>query len=630
MILGPLALGAPWGLLALAALPTIVAIHMFRRRSPPRAVAGLFLWPQPTATPASGRRRERVVALPSLWLELLAALALAWWLADIHPAGDDRGRHLVVVLDDRQRVQARLPAGDTPAERLRAKLQARCAALRASDRVTVIASGSTPQLLCGPAAEPQQAHAALAAWHPQAPWHELDSALTLATQLVARSGTTSDAEIVLASDRVPDDHLQHLTEAIGYEACGEALQSAGLAEVRWLRDAAGERLLVRIYHSGGTGAHHTSPANAIPRTLEVRAGDQVLARMPDAQGTLLIPLTSVPAEELTVVLTGPDPLPFDDAVTLLRPQPREVRVAVSGPFTPAVQRVLQALPGVQPGGASPDLVIAERDVAPPGSWGLRIAPAANENASGNASGNTSGTARENDQGAAVLGPFLRRAGHPLCVDLDGTGLLWVGGLERQLLAADATELVGAGAHVLFAEQRRGRDRLLTVYADPTRGTLLQHPFWPALLANVITARRTALPGVTSPNVSLGQAFTVVLPAEYDRAELRGADNTTTLLQADADGVVLVSGVPLAGDWLLSGLNSTPTPAASKPWQLRLRASALDQRLGDLAQARSATREPALAQSVAIERRRSPAEWLLPLVLAAGAAVGAWWFFGRGR
>ena len=220
MLIVPLSIGVPWGLLALAALPAILAIHLFRQRSPPRPVTGLFLWPLPSTTPASGRRRERVVNLPSLWLELLAALALAWWLADVHPAGDDHGRHLVLVLDDRQRLQAQLSTvgstSDTPAERIRVALHARLAALRANDRVTVIASGLTPRLLCGPAAEPQQALTALAAWQPQAAWHELEPALTLATHLAARSGAASGAELLLASDRLPPD----LADEIGCAAHG--------------------------------------------------------------------------------------------------------------------------------------------------------------------------------------------------------------------------------------------------------------------------------------------------------------------------------------------------------------------------------------------------------------------------
>ena len=67
----------PLGLLALAAIPAIIVIHIFRRRYPVRTIAGLFLWQTGLQTPAGGGRPERLPVTPSLLLECLAALALA-------------------------------------------------------------------------------------------------------------------------------------------------------------------------------------------------------------------------------------------------------------------------------------------------------------------------------------------------------------------------------------------------------------------------------------------------------------------------------------------------------------------------------------------------------------------------
>ena len=131
--------------------------------------------------------------------------------------------------------------------------------------------------------------------------------------------------------------------------------------------------------------------------------------------------------------------------------------------------------------------------------------------------------------------------------------------------------------------------------------------------------------MASPDVPLGQPLPVVLPAAVDGAELAGPDGSLTALAADAEGVVLVPALPQAGDWTLRA-----TGANANGWTLRLRAIALDPRLGDLAEAATAGRSPAAAQAVAVERRRSPAELLIPLVLAAGAAIGGWLCFGRGR
>ena len=71
----------PWGLMALAALPAIAAIHLFHRRYPRFEVSGLHLWGVAQMTHTPGRRRERLPITATLILELLAALVLALALA---------------------------------------------------------------------------------------------------------------------------------------------------------------------------------------------------------------------------------------------------------------------------------------------------------------------------------------------------------------------------------------------------------------------------------------------------------------------------------------------------------------------------------------------------------------------
>ena len=63
---------APLGLLALLAIPAIVVIHLFRRRFPPRHVAGLFLWKVVQQTPQGGGRVSKLPVTASLILECLA------------------------------------------------------------------------------------------------------------------------------------------------------------------------------------------------------------------------------------------------------------------------------------------------------------------------------------------------------------------------------------------------------------------------------------------------------------------------------------------------------------------------------------------------------------------------------
>ena len=81
---------APLGLLALLAIPAIVVIHLFRRKFPPRPVAGLFLWRVAQHTPEGGARISRLPITASLILECLAALALALLLAGARLKPADR------------------------------------------------------------------------------------------------------------------------------------------------------------------------------------------------------------------------------------------------------------------------------------------------------------------------------------------------------------------------------------------------------------------------------------------------------------------------------------------------------------------------------------------------------------
>ena len=90
---------APLGLLALLAIPAIIAIHLFRRRFPVRPVAGLFLWRIGRQVPEGGGKISKLPITTSLILECLAALALALIVAGARLSSASGVAHLVVLLD---------------------------------------------------------------------------------------------------------------------------------------------------------------------------------------------------------------------------------------------------------------------------------------------------------------------------------------------------------------------------------------------------------------------------------------------------------------------------------------------------------------------------------------------------
>ncbi|GDY13418.1 hypothetical protein LBMAG53_22960 [Planctomycetota bacterium] len=584
----------PFGLLALLALPAIVGIHLYRNRQRTVVVTGLFLYGPEARSLASGRTRRPLVWRTSLWLELLAALALAWWLCDIRLGDLARVHHAVVVLDTRLRLSARHD-GVAVSERLRKELDARIAALSADDRVTVIASGEPPRLLAGPAAEPIAARKALAKWSADSGWHDLDAALGLAAELAEGSG-----EITLVSDRIPE----RLPNAIGVLAGGRSAATSGLAEVRRFPD----RVAVRVYASGAKAERIVvlrSAAGELARTrIEIPA---------DGQALVVLPGPSTGA--LTVALLGDDPLPDDDHVELLPPRPPEVRVATRDQAHPAVTAALRAVAGVTLVDPTdrPDLIVAQ----PPGkmqgddsAWSVTIEPG---------------------PASPVLGPFLARRGHPLLADLEFTGVVWAGGGRLAALPADQV-LLAAGDAVLLSELRDGRRRAITIHGDPAGGTLTRHPAWPALWANLIAARRSALPGLADPNVRCDRAVAVVAPP--GAAWLTVADSGTAppaagpapgnggepaRLALDGDGRAVIPGFAHPGRWTVRADDGRVV--------VELSALALDPRHGDLIGAATTERAPATASGL-LDQRRPAAEHLLPLLIAALAGLGAWWSWRR--
>lgn len=567
--------GEPWGLAALAALPVLAGLHLWRARHAPRRITGLFLWPDRHRALAAGRRRTPLVLRTSFWCEVAAILAATWWLADLHWTPRGPARHLVVVLDDRWRMQA-AAGGESAAARLRQALAQRLAALDQRDRVTLLASGAPPRLLAGPAAEPSAAGPALAAWLPQSAWHDLDTALALAATLGG-----AGAEVVVASDRIP----AALPRGVGALATGAPGASSGFADLRWWRDAGPERIVAAVYGAG--------PAE---RTLRLAIGGIVIAQRTVAAGAtidLALPPGLAEGAEAVVALDGDDALPLDDVGRLVRPAARTVRclVAPDAPLAaPAAAALASAGAIVDAGGA--DLCIGAAATAP-GAWSFTIAPG---------------------PGPPAIGPFTGRSEHPLLHDLDFTGALWAGAGEP----GDASPLLISGDGVLLAERRRGADRDLMLHLDPARSDLARHPAWPGLFANLVAWRRSLLPGLAEPNPRCGQAFTAVLPPGTREALLVDPAGGQRTLRADLDGVLAVPGLPRPGRWRL-GAGS---------WSQELAVLPLDARQGDLAEAATGERAATPVGRAEVDRRRGPLETLLPLLACAIAAGAAWAAFAR--
>jgi hypothetical protein len=487
----------PLGLLALFAIPAIVAIHLFRRRFPVRPVAGLFLWQMSQRTPEGAGRIARLPITTSLLLECLAALALALILAGarLSPAG--ASRHLVVLLDDSASMAAVNARGESARDRAVRRVLGEVDRLGAGGRVTLIVSGDQPSVLSGPAAFALEARSALESWKPSAAHHSIALGIRLARELAGRTG-----RLMVISDLTPALRGQGEVEGALWVSVGEPAANVGITGA--------ERVLIPDEGRGAVsltlGNYSDAPAH---RTVTVSAGGKtILTRQVDAPpgvSSFTLPLAAgLPAVQ--VALSG-DALARDNEVTLAEPRPRIVAVETrlrAGRGRDAVVKALGAVSGVTQAESGHLAVIdaaALDGVAAPGVWRAAFGqPPAGWSAGG----------KSDD----FAGPFVLEKRHPLLLGMTLGGVVWTGaaplarGVVRPLASAGDQVLIGV------SEPTAARaDPVILFNVDLDRTNLIRSPDWPILISNLIEMRRQGLPGPERWNYRVGERVRVRLPKD---------------------------------------------------------------------------------------------------------------------
>lgn len=576
-----LTVAAPLGLLALAGIPLVVALHLFRRSYRPRPVTALFLWGADARAGGGGRMRQPLRNRLSLWCEILACLALAWLLADVRLVRSEAGRHLVLVADSRWSMQAR-SGGSSAWERVRTEGLHQLAGLDPSDRASLVASGRVPRLLAGPAVPAQEAADALASLQPDQADHDLGPALALAAQLGGPG-----AELLLLSDRPPE----RPPRGLGWAVRGLALPTSALADAGWRDEHGRGRVLARMV--AGV-AEQTRGWQLLDGTRVLAQGTAQAA--PGRPALISIPVPTAVGDRLELRLLGDDPIACDDACHLRRPAPRRLAARVmlpeGGLARRAVVDALSAVGGVALAETGPVQLEVGAGAGRPGTGTWRLSLMGGD-------------------GPVQLGPFLGRAGHPLLDGLDGAGLLWAGSATAASPGEEV--LLSAAGRVLVGELRQGPWRELRLHLDWSRGQLHRHPAWPGLVANWCALRRSWLPGPERSTLRLGEPCAVQLPPGIEACELVAPDGIAVRVGADLDGRIVLPGLERPGTWQLR------FPGGE--WALE--AVALDARLADLSAAASGDQAPAPAGVATARRDSPPLARLLPLLLAAGALALSW-------
>jgi len=397
----PFTFANPLGLLALLALPVVLAIHFLQRRTRTIPVSTLFLIEQHRDQARMGRRFDRLITSVPLWLQLLMVLLLTALLAQPRLPAADSVLRIGVVIDDSASMRVFKSA---LSRHLADFANQHRGQARRIDWLVLPADSSQPRLYAGDSVSAMLQ--ALEPWQPVGGPLDPGPSLRLARERVGPHGM-----VVYATD-TPRDSLPVDTVLL---AVGDPLANVGCTGITVTEDGDEKKWQAMIinhglnpdsrsWHLEWDGANRSEPAVVqIPAGGAVRVGGQLPAG----------------ATRLCLVLE-PDEFTLDDRFPFLAPAPKPLyfRHQRPQPFHWLPERIGRSVPvmSVAPPGTLPDLVLA---ASSDGRFPTVTGPAILMSAAGNAS-------------AKTLAEPVAAARHP-----------WVAGLFWETLTVQEVPLVPA-------------------------------------------------------------------------------------------------------------------------------------------------------------------------------------------
>jgi len=487
-------LANPWGLVALAAVPLLIAIHSLRQRSRRVVTSTLFLLEHAGPLPTGGIRLERFRQALPFWMQLLASLALTWLLVEPRFIRADSRQTVAVVLDS----SASMAAFRGPT----------IAALeRTLERLGAVAGHTDWHLLeTGPRRPPLHAGDTLAGllgalpqWQPTLGTHDFTAAIAVAQALAP----ADRGAVILVTDRdiavppgvarlsvgTPIDNTGFVGADVSADAAAPNASSGG-PSTRWRAIVANRgQLPSRRKLTILTGLAAGLPTAPTPAPLDID--------LAPGETKTLNGAWPAGAERVLLELTS-DRFSLDDSIAVVRPVPRTVRVAIRAgtPGGELLGRMLAAATDVEivADADSADLVVEPYGTEGTGASVQVSAAAPDTNAD---SAEEAGDAGQEEADKASPPPRPMRLDpaplsvedHPLIRDLAWIGFL--SGPAGPIEPADGDEpLVWKGARPLVLLRKRIAERgtvgeLLLINADLEASTASRTPALVVLLERFV-------------------------------------------------------------------------------------------------------------------------------------------------
>lgn len=485
-------LANPLGLLALLGIPAVLAIHFLQRKARELPVSTLFLLDHTRREAAGGRRFERLIPSIPLWMQLLAVLLLAWFLAEPRYRKSGSLQRVAIVMDS----SASMSVFKEEAVKRLVEILPALQGSASEIHLTVLESSpNRPRLYAGSSVE--ELKAALAKWQPRDGPLDPAQSLRLARSLVSRDGTV----VYLTDTAGPPLPFGALQLGVG-----EPVENAGFTGVSF---ATGEgalvwRALVKNHSPRAiarTWSMQTSSGSTEPRSIDLPPGGLVTLQA-------AFPLD---AKQVRIVLS-PDRFPLDDVLPIVAPKPKPLRLfaATSPAFSGLAEKLLRSLDAAETttDAASSDLTISSYnplDPTPP---------------SGNA---VVFVEDETRTGAWLKGGIVAEA-HPLMEGLNWQSLLARETIELGRQPSDVVLLWQDKRPLILLRELKGIRQLLFNF-DPGLSNAEKQPAFIVLLHRFAETIRDAKVAPVAANLETGQPLTVTsapgLPLEINATDPTG-------------------------------------------------------------------------------------------------------------
>lgn len=592
----PLTFANPMGLLALLALPAVLAIHFLQRRTRTIPVSTLFLIEPHRDQSRMGRRFDRLITSVPLWLQLLMALLLAAHLSQPRLPAADSVLRIAVVVDDS--ASMRIAKADLARHLAEFATRHRGTASRL-EWLVLPADPAKPRLYAGDSVTAMLA--ALEPWQPVAGPVDPTPTLRLARERVGAQGT-----VVYATD-TPRDTLP--ADAI-LLAVGKVIENVGCTGVVVTEKDGKRSFEAMIANQGRTQAERRwhlewdGQRRSDEAVVSLPAGGVVSVggQMPDGSSRLKLVIET-------------DAFSLDDQYPFLAPEPKPLyfrhQLAESYRWLP--ERVARSVPGMKVAepGTLPDLVFA---ASSDGRFPTVAGAAILMSAAGTAAAKTLAepvVAVRHPLVDGLLWETLSVQDVPMVPpDKDDQVLLWAGARPMlSLRAGPAPEGAAAGT---VSQQ-------LVIHFNPNWSNWDRLPAAAVLLLRYCESVRLAKRGLSRDQLEPGQALGPLLPED-----LRGELALETL---DAAGKVTATRKTAAT--ARASLTAPNEPGYCRVTEggtplMDAAVAFADAREGDFRAC--ATRLPEARTVAASQANDALARWWPPVVLLVLAALLASWAY----